>query len=570
MKLKNIYGLALSAIAIGAAVSACTDDNDWSTNPAYDRMFGVNSNKISIETDQEDPSTIGVTFTPIQGAEYYIVELSTDSLYDDVPMGGENAIVFGEDKTITTSPAQLTNLREETNYFMRIKTMSSTSAESHWVYYNMGESFKTLGIIYDVPAADILEDRITLHWITKTGTVTHITYTTSENGEDVTKVRNLTEAEIAAGTCTIDGLTENKTYKFAIYNGDVLRGTKTVKTAKAMPWATVRQELGDEVTQIDQELMDMLAQKALDIMAAEGKDTASVTIGVPAGKTLTLGTTDESLNVPEGISVTFFGLAGEVPTLQLYTPLKADNHRGGYIRFEHINVDAMYDADAGTNGCQYVFQAKAECELDSMVFVECNISNIRRSLISMESSTAGAEAVRLIKINDCVITNHAGDYSFFNVTKGGCSIEKMEITNSTFNGLCQTKNKSFIEIGSLPSDLEILIENCTFYNACYEKGYFISAKETKGTVKASLYNILLAKTAKDGVRAYQGDNLTISATNSYMTNDFKLEKDYDWGVQLYNGSSSDIFADPAKGDFTLKVNDLIRDEVGDPRWFTAQ
>ena len=261
MKLKSIYGLALAALAAGAAVTACTDANDWETNPAYDRMFGVNSNKISIETDQEDPSSITVTFTPIQGAEYYVMEVSTDSLYDDVPMGGDNATVFGEDKTITTSPAKLTNLREETNYFMRIKTMSSTSAESHWVYYNMGESFKTLGIIYDVPSSDILESSVTLRWIAG-AEVTHIAYTTTVGEQEVTETRTLTDAEIAASSCTITGLEQNKTYKFAIYNNDVLRGTKTVKTAKAMPWATVRQELGDDVTQIDQELMDMLAQKA--------------------------------------------------------------------------------------------------------------------------------------------------------------------------------------------------------------------------------------------------------------------------------------------------------------------
>ena len=53
MKLKSIYGLALAALAAGAAVTACTDANDWDTNPAFDRMFGVNSNKISIETDQK-------------------------------------------------------------------------------------------------------------------------------------------------------------------------------------------------------------------------------------------------------------------------------------------------------------------------------------------------------------------------------------------------------------------------------------------------------------------------------------------------------------------------------------
>lgn len=566
MKLKSIYGLALAALAAGAAVTACTDANDWDTNPAFDRMFGVNSNKISIETDQEDPSTVNVTFNPIKGAEYYIIEVSTDSLTDEVEMGGENATVYGEDKSLTKSPATLVNMREETSYYMRMKTMSSTTPESKWVYYNLGAPFKTLGIIYDVPSADILENSVTLRWITKTGTVTHITYTTSENGQDVTETRTLTDAEIAAGVCTITGLKENKTYKFAIYNGEVLRGTKTVKTAKAMPWATVRQELGDDVTQIDQELMDMLAQKALDIMAAEGKDTASVTIGVPAGKTLTLGTTEESLNVPEGISVTFFGLAGEVPTLQVYKSLDvAGNH--GYVRFEHINVDGMYDGDAGVKGCEYVINQEAACSIDSLSFVECNISNLNSALVRIKSGDY--KEINKLRIDNCIVTNHAGAYQFLCFAKVNFKIDDIEITNSTFNKICQGK-KTFIDLENSAYNTNINVEGCTFYNLLGDGAYLISAKGVTGSVNATFFKVLLAKTYTEKARGYQGDKITISAPSSYLLSDFVFEKNKLDMFNTYNGNSSDVFIDPASGDFTLKVNDLIREKVGDPRWYTTQ
>ena len=45
------------------------------------------------------------------GTEYYIIEISLDSLYDDVAMGtGKGSIIYGEDKSITKSPYTLEGL----------------------------------------------------------------------------------------------------------------------------------------------------------------------------------------------------------------------------------------------------------------------------------------------------------------------------------------------------------------------------------------------------------------------------------------------------------------------------
>ena len=182
MKIKNIFGMSLAFLAMTPMVS-CTDKNDWEVDSAHDRLFGVKSSALSVDTDDDQPTKIAVNFSAYdKNTEYYIVELSTDSLYDDVPMGGENARIFGEDKSITSAPVDINNLEEYTKYYMRVKAMSSTKAESKWVYYKDGDSFRTPGILHDVLEKDRLDDNIRLTWIPGSNVTTlRYTYKDSES-----------------------------------------------------------------------------------------------------------------------------------------------------------------------------------------------------------------------------------------------------------------------------------------------------------------------------------------------------------------------------------------------------
>ena len=106
---------------LGSALVSCTDGNDWGIDSAYDRLFGVNAEKISVTAED---LTAEVTFNTVKDAEYYIIEVSTDSLYDDVAMGGANAKVFGANKEITKSPYTLEQLVGDTRYYLRMKSMA--------------------------------------------------------------------------------------------------------------------------------------------------------------------------------------------------------------------------------------------------------------------------------------------------------------------------------------------------------------------------------------------------------------------------------------------------------------
>ena len=223
---KYIYGLGLSFVLSGMFLNSCTDANDWGTDESFDRLFGTKQSSFTVT---EGAISAEVEWDATVDTEYYIIEASTDSLYDEIPMGAENSIVYGEDGSITQSPYTITGLLGETTYYLRIKSMSKDK-QSNWVYlpdYKFTTDKEQ--IISDVSDTDITDESVVLSW--EAGLeVTHITYT--QNGELVTYT--LTDEEKASGKVTFSGLSAMTEYVFYIYNGEILRGEQTVTTKEAV------------------------------------------------------------------------------------------------------------------------------------------------------------------------------------------------------------------------------------------------------------------------------------------------------------------------------------------------
>ena len=571
MKIKNIFGMSLAFLAMTPMVS-CTDKNDWEVDSAHDRLFGVKSSALSVDTDDDQPTKIAVNFSAYdKNTEYYIVELSTDSLYDDVPMGGENARIFGEDKSITSAPVDINNLEEYTKYYMRVKAMSSTKAESKWVYYKDGDSFRTPGILHDVLEKDRLDDNIRLTWIPGSNVTTlRYTYKDSE-GEIQTEDIALTDADREAGEYKITGLNSNRSYTFSLLNGEKVRGSKTVKTAKGLPSADYTVRLSEDRTVITNEDIEEWASKAFEKM--EGAATVSITLGIPAGKTIDLGTEEKAISIPEGVSISFFGRAGEKATLNVKKTITfGGNH--GYISFEHVNIDGQYDADAGT-GCNDFLCDKNACNIDSLSITECEVKNFKQSLIRAQGSSG--QTIKKIVIDNCIIHDVAlQGYGFIQMDKGMDLINEINITNSTIYSVVLA-NKQFICTSGCKSDLKVNTTSCTFYNMIGQGGYFIDNNKGQNltwicdkVVFAKTYNPS-AKGARKVLTTIKDDTSekeTGTVSRSYMTTDWltnggnKFPKDFS-ELEVASGSA---FKNAANGEFYLKNSILEKDNVGDPRW----
>lgn len=547
---------------------SCTDKNDWEVDSAHNRLFGVKSSALSVDTYDDTPSKISVNFSSYdKSTEYYIIELSKDSLYDEVEMGGENSTIIGADKSITSAPVDINNLEEYTKYYMRVKAMSDSKPESKWVYYKDGDSFRTPGILHDVLEKDRLDDNIRLTWIPGSQ-VTALKYTYKNEEGEQEEIITLSDEDRAAGEYRVTGLNTNRQYKFELLDGEKVRGALTVKTQKGLPTADYMVVLNENRTIITQDDIDEWANAAFEKANSgenAGAATASITLGLPAGKTIELATAEKGIKIPEGISICFFGRAGEKATLKVKHEVNVEGNHG-YISFEHVNIDGEYNVDEGT-GCNDFINDKNAFAIDSLGITECEVKNFKQSVIRFQGSTG--QTLKNLTIDNCIIHDVAQQgYGMIQMDKGMQQVDSINITNSTiYNGVYA--NKCFLSTASIKSDVKVNMESCTFYNLIGSGGYFID-NNNGGDMAFNCNKVIFAKTynpSAKGVRNLSTVDKHVNISNTYMTNDWTLTSNkMPSSVETLSVSSSSAFQNAAGADFTLKNSILEKEKVGDPRW----
>ena len=522
--IKNILGTA-SMIALTLSATSCTDGNDWDVDGSLSRLFGLNGDKITVETAETSATVTFSAFTSktVPSPEYYVFEVSKDSLYEGVE--NANIIKFGEDKTLTSSPVVLSGLDGDSKYYMRVKAMSSTVNESKWVYYKDGSSFKTKAeqIFNNVEATDLFEDHVNLSW-TPGADVTHITYANANDAENIQTI-NLTDEEKAAGKYTLGGLNPTSTYTITIYKNDVKRGQLQITTPAAMPAADYKYSLASDVTVISQTLIDEIAEQA---KAKAGNATNySATIGIPAGAKVALYGTNDSdggktnVTIPDGMSVTFFGLAGgETPTITLDKNFDvAGSH--AFIKFQNVKLEE--------NGASYFINQSKACTVSEFTLEDCEVINIKNSFFRLQGSDA--KSIIKLTLKNSIFTKLCAGYGFINIDAGSGAghLDNVEIDGCTFNSICVT-GKVFI-FSKKTNMQDITIKNSTFYNCNGNGQYFVDFNDAKfGPNTFTIENCIFGKSADERTDKNIRSKTPANVANSFRTTDFfKVIK----GVLLY-------------------------------------
>lgn len=533
MNFKSKYSIALSSLLfLGAtAFTSCCDDNDWDVDSSLDRMFRT----TSLTVDPLDDKA-AVVFNKIPGAIGYQVEVSRDSLYDEIELNADgNSIVT----VMTSSPDTIYNLEGSTKYFLRMRTLGENDKVSHWKYLTK-YSFRTkseqiiTNIIVSSHSAEVYynaEKTIDAAYIYK--------------DEDSTMVDN-SAIDFENGVINVTGLNANSTYRIKLWNGDNVRGNMSFKTTEDFPEGhdVINIAEGDDLNAILESSANdkvvILMPQGLDYYMPKGEDGNYKTPKIPA-------------NIK---SIYFWGAAGEgKPTFHV-RGVGIDGDKD-IVRFYNINLVNDGPSD------NYVLNISGGNNIGKLQIEKCTIMNTR-GVIRFQNITGGKADE--ITINNCEIRN-IGSYGVFNSKgQGALAIGSLNITNSTIDGVAAG---ALINVGQ--EGMSINIDHCTIYNSVQAGKSMIDVNKLGITPNVS--NTLIGPfNGSDGTKTIKGCSMKGQQVvdNTFYTNDQLWNSGFEFGNEI-SASSTDFWVDAANGNF--KINIAYRDmysKYGDQRWNDAE
>lgn len=482
-------------------------------------------NRVFAPTDLEarirNMTIIELSWYVREDAESYIVEFAEGA--------GFNNII----RTVEVSPDELPLQEQfdgETLYSARVKGVAEGKQDSKWVSVSIQTDPEQ--IFLPSEDGDIQATEATLRWPAGSA-VTHLLI----NPGSVE--RPITPEEASAGIATITGLTGETEYTVVLYNNGTVRGTSIFTTLIDIGDATLLQPEDD----LAQFIADAEPGDALVLAPGEFVTTGTIVLD----KAISLkGLYPYDKPV---LHVSFDVQAGadiiELVDLELH----------GTYEVVDVPTPTVLDDVLRFNGTDYNYT--------SLLISGCTVHDYARSFVAGNASNA---IVGTVKIDNTVVSNvltSGGDFIDFRNTHAG----SIEITNSSF--LNCSPGRDFIRADAGPLSgtgltTSILMDRTTVIgSSTLRRLLYVRFVDNESVVSNSLF----AET-ETGYYSNQGGTTdpTFSNNNYYNAPGF-----FDSANTKYDGTSTFTtldpgFVDAANGDYTITNQNLIDDEIGDPRW----
>lgn len=623
--IKNILGMGAFMLLSSWAVSSCTEKSDWDIDPSYSRPFGTDENGISVETDDRVARAV-VSWSSTQNTDYYLIEVSPNEMTEDTPMGAEEneSLVFGNDPAnrITRSPFTMEGLAVNTTYYLRIKSISGEK-ESRWV--NAKKTFESVKeeTILNIPSVEDLpegEGKVRMTW--EAGLAVDY-FEIVETGATEATTRDISATEAAAGEAWIENLKQFTEYTITIYNGNAMRGSRTVTipgleiestitditdNSAVFAWETSvnvdeyacilsKEGVPESGTKLSAE--EIAAHKvtitglnsSTEYTAyafANGSICSRITFTTKKGKptdydvTMSLAeaesnweslsgkvlitidgdATFEKKTIPANVTRIMFW--GEGTTKPKFTYGSEFNFGGQCEEIEFYNLNIISNANN-----ILVNHNSNDGSADILKFTSCTLKN-QRGIIRIRSN---AKSTMDIQIDDCIIedlgnytASGSGIYGIID-TSGSKVLQtcSFSMTRTTFspstNEFATGPVIRFLETQTV----DATIDQCTFYNCVSGQTLFRALNLTTLNISNVLFSgsglkILNKSTEQPSVT--RGSNVHV-ASDCNLSNTWK-----DLTINEIPMTTSQIFTNTGVDELNLVYGADIPDQykVGDPRW----
>lgn len=516
MERKQKHNISLLAFLAAAFFNfGCTDDRAEELKSIdYERLFSP----IKIEAFVINRTDARLSWTLNKDAKSYSLELFAD---DSLSFSGTPVRTYS-DITGDQLPYYIRDLDGETQYSVRIQSVATGRTESKW----SGITFKTgtENIFLPFQDGDVEATAVTLRWIPGR-TLTTITL------EPGGITHQVSSEEVANGSATIEGLTDETNYTVTLKNGTKTRGMLTFMTLV---------DIGSAIPVHPEDDFSAL------LAAANDGDAFALFPG-------TYGVTSKFV-VNKSI---------EIKGVYPYNPPVLN----GYISLEEgaglLLKDLVLDGTGLADGNQSVVFNTASVNYKDVNIEGCEIKNYVKGLYYLNV----ASEVTSITINNCLIHNIECSGGDFMDSRAG-AIRTITLSNSTIynsvlaRDLIRYDDKSSSFPGIAP---KIIVDHNTLYGVA-NAGKRLLYVRFKGTEISFTNNIVAETTAifsnqsSTAVPTFGNNNyfnapglFTGGSTSSLIFDDSAL-------------SENPGFVNVGNGDFTV-TNELLKAKnTGDPRW----
>jgi hypothetical protein len=469
---------------------------------------------------------------------------------------GVNYTVEIYDNKLFTGTAAYTEITDSVNievsdndlearkyYWARVKANETTNSAASIAWAASLDSFRLTGeqLFLSVNEDFLTESGVQLRWKPAPDFTRIVLTPTGGSATSYT----ITPAEIIAAQKTITGLTASTTYAAEIFKGNASKGILSFTTKSPVPTGA-----------------NVITVGPTDNLASLLAAAAPGTVFVLAQNSL--HTADAEVILPADASFTIWGHYGPNRAVIAFNgfrlPAVAAN-----IRFENVDFTGYQNNDPAGTKRNYIFNQSAANTTESIVFENCIVRNLVNTPLRLQGSNG--QTINNVTFNKCTVydigdNGGGGTYAFIHTNVATGKINNIKITNSTLYKI----GYSIILHNAAPS-LSVLIENSTFDNVIGNGRYFIDYNaQSAGTIQVN--NTIIGKTLSpagtaNGIRS----STAPTAGNSYQVSNTGFVNNPIPGILMYPGSNTDLFTDPATGNFLIKdITFNGRSTSGAPKW----